>query len=68
VYRQRFISADGKPVTLGPDGRLATGNVPLVYQHLADAESVANFATNRGGGGNFAITGALATASTSPSD
>lgn len=66
--RRKFISGGGKPVFLGSDGSLPTGIAPLVYQHLADGEAVANFATNRGSGGNFAISGTLDTASTSPSD
>lgn len=66
--RRKYISASGKPVHLGTTGALPTGTAPLVYQHLADGEAVANFATNRGTGGNFTITGTLDTASTSPSD
>ena len=66
--RRKFISAGGKPVHLGVDGSLPTGTAPAIYQHLDDGEAVANFATNRGTGGNFAITGTLDTASTSPSD
>ena len=66
--RRKFISASGKPVHLGSTGALPTGTAPLVYQHLDDAEAVANFATNRGTGGNFTITGTLDTGSTSPSD
>ena len=67
-YRRKFISYGGKPVYLGTDGSLPTGTAPIVYSHLADAEAVANFATNRGTGGDFTITGTLATGSTSPSD
>jgi len=66
--RRKFISASGKPVHLGTTGALPTGTAPLVYQHLDDGEAVANFATNRGTGGNFTIGGTLATGSTSPSD
>ena len=66
--RLKFISASGKPVHLGTTGALPTGTAPLVYQHLDDAEAVANFATNRGTGGNFTITGTLTAGSTSPSD
>lgn len=66
--RRKFISAAGKPVFLGTTGSLPTGTAPIIFQHLDDAEAAANFATNRGTGGNFAITGALATGSTSPSD
>ena len=69
VYnRRKFISASGKPVHLGTTGALPTGTAPLVYQHLDDAEAVADFATNRGTGGDFTITGTLATGSDSPSD
>jgi hypothetical protein len=69
VYnRRKFISATGKPVHLGTDGSLPTGTAPLLYCHLDDGEAVANFATNRGTGGDLSITGALATASDSPSD
>jgi hypothetical protein len=66
--RRKFISALGKPVYLGTDGSLPTGTTPLVYQRLADMEAIANFATNRGTGGDFTISGALTTGSTSPSD
>lgn len=66
--RRKFISATGKPVSLGPAGALPTGTAPIVYQRVADAAAVATFATNLGTGGNFSITGTLATGSTSPSD
>lgn len=66
--RRKFISKAGKPVDLGADGSLPTGTAPLVYLHLAKSEAVANFATNRGTGGNFSITGILDTATTRPSD
>ena len=66
--RRKFISATGKPVHLGATGALPTGTAPLLYLHLDDGEAVANFATNRGTGGNLSITGSLDTASTSPSD
>lgn len=66
--RRKFISASGKPMHLGTTGSLPTGTAPLVYLHLDDGEAAANFATNRGTGGDFTITGALATGSSSPSD
>lgn len=66
--RRRFISANGKPVWLGADGAIPTGTAPLVYQRVADGAAVATFATNLGTGGDFSITGTLATGSTSPSD
>lgn len=67
-YRRKFISSSGKPVHLGTNGALPNGTAPLVYLHLDDGEAVANFATNRGTGGNFTITGTLDTGSSSPSD
>jgi hypothetical protein len=66
--RRKFISASGKPVHLGATGSLPTGTAPLIYLHLDDAESAASFATNRGTGGDFSITGSLSTGSSSPSD
>jgi hypothetical protein len=66
--RRKFISPNGKPVALGADGSLPTGTAPIIYLHLDPAEAVADFATNRGTGGNFTITGALTAGSTSPSD
>ena len=69
VYnRRKFISATGKPVSLGATGSLPTGTAPVVYQRGADAAAVATFATNLGTGGDFTITGTLTTGSTSPSD
>lgn len=58
----------GKPENLGLTGNTPTGTAPLGYFHLNDGESAANFATNRGTGGNMSITGTLDTGSTSPSD
>lgn len=66
--RRKFIDASGKPVDLGSDGSTPTGSQPILYLHLDDAEAVANFATNAGTGGNFTITGTLATCASSPSD
>lgn len=66
--RRKFITVEGYPANLGSDGATPTGTAPAVYLHLDDAEAVANFATNRGSGGNFTITGTLDTGSTSPSD
>jgi hypothetical protein len=66
--RRRFITADGKPAQLGIDGSVPTGTAPILYLHLDNGEAVENFATNRGTGGNFTITGTLDAASTSPTD
>jgi hypothetical protein len=66
--RRKFISPNGKPVALGTNGSLPTGTAPIIYLHLDPAEAPADFATNRGTGGNFSITGTLTAGSTSPSD
>lgn len=66
--RRKFISSSKKPAHLGTTGASPTGTAPLVYLHLDNGEAAANFATNRGTGGNFSITGSLSTASDSPSD
>jgi hypothetical protein len=66
--RRKFITTSGKPAYLGADGSIPTGTAPIMYHHLDNGEAVANFATNRGTGGNFTITGTLDTASTSPTD
>ncbi len=65
--RSRFWHG-GKPSRLDSDGKAPTGTAPHIYLHLDDGEAVANLATNRGSGGNFTVSGTLATASTSPSD
>lgn len=68
AIRRRFISASGKPVHLGVTGNLPTGASPLVYLHIDDGESVANFFTNRAGNGNYTSVGSFSAGSTSPSD
>lgn len=65
--RRLFRSESGKPVNLGSDGS-APGVQPAIYLHLDDGEAPANFALNRGYGGDFNITGTLTTAASSPSD
>jgi hypothetical protein len=66
--RAKFISTTGKPMGLGLTAQFPSGTSAIVYQHLNDGEAVANFAANAGTGGDFTITGTLATGSTSPSD
>jgi hypothetical protein len=67
--RRKFITADGRPAFLGSDGSRPTGTAPIVYLKLDDGEALANFATNRGTGGNFTLNGGGLTASvSSPSD
>lgn len=65
---QEFRSVAGKPVNLGADGSIPTGTPPIIYLRIDDGESADNFAANAGSGGDFTVTGALTTASTSPSD
>lgn len=57
--RRKFISSTGKAVDLGATGSLPTGNQPLVFLHHDTGAAVTDFATNRGTGGNFTITGTL---------
>lgn len=67
--RRKFRSAAGQPVFLGTQGQIPTGSQPLIYCSLpTKGLSVASFATNRGSGGGFTITGALDIGSSSPSD
>lgn len=67
--RRKFSSGvGGKPVDLGGSGASPTGTNPLIYLHLDDGESAANFASNRTGAGNLTVTGALTTFASSPSD
>lgn len=66
--RRKFATPGNRPVYLGTTGSVATGTAPLIYLHLADGETAANFATNRGTGGDFTVNGSLSTGSTSPSD
>jgi hypothetical protein len=60
----KFFSAAGKPVALGADGSTPTGTAPRIF-FSGDNSS---FATNKGTGGSFTLTGSLTNASTSPSD
>ena len=64
--RRLFVSAGGKWVN--PASAIATLGSPIVRFHLDKGEAATGFATNRGTGGNFAITGTLTIDSTSPSD
>jgi hypothetical protein len=68
AVRRKFITSAGKPANLGADGSTPTGNDPIVFLHIDDAEAAANFAVNAGYGGNFTVVGTLSTAATSPVD
>ena len=61
--RRKFISATGKPVSLGTDGSTPTGVAPILY--LPGVAASVN--VNAGTGGNMTINGSPATCSTSPS-
>lgn len=62
--RRKFISATGKPVSLGADGSTPTGSQPIVFL----ANPTATWQNNLGSGGNFTENGALTDAASSPSD
>lgn len=62
--RRKFISASGKPVDLGADGSTPTGTAPTIFF----SGNSSGFATNKGTGGAFTLTGSLTNAATSPSD
>jgi hypothetical protein len=66
--RRKFIGANGKPVSLGDDGSIPTGTSPIVYFSVKQGDAATVFATNKGTGGNYTITGALTIATTDPSN
>lgn len=62
----KFFTAGNKPVDLGSNGSTAYGSAAASYNHIAAAEAAANFATDRGGGTTYTVTGTLATAGSKP--
>lgn len=64
TIRRQFIDAAGKPTDYG-DGTFA-GATPSVLLNVDTGQPASDFATNLGNGGNYTITGALTTCSTSP--
>lgn len=64
--RRKFRNRSMPIWNMGSDGSGPLGVQPLVYLHLDNGAAASNFATNKGTGGNFTITGALTTGSTSP--
>lgn len=66
--REKYRSPGGKPVDLGITGSTPTGSQPAVYLSVRPSDAATVWATNKGSGGNFTITGSLAIAATSPSD
>lgn len=66
--RRKFISATGKPVSLGADGSAPTGAAPTLFMTIQPGGAASTFCTNRAGNGDLTQIGTLAVASTSPSD
>lgn len=58
--RRLLIGSDGRPQNLNADGSRPFGEQPLIYAPDGDPSD------NKGSGGNFTITGALAACSDSP--
>lgn len=61
--RRKFISAIGKPVSLGANGSTPLGIQPLLYAPTSDATGTGN----KGTGGAFTLSGVLGACSNSPS-
>lgn len=59
--RVKFRSG-GRPVFLGADGSKPTGSAPSIFL----SGQISDFATNKGTGGGFTVTGALTDANTRP--
>lgn len=47
----------GMPVDLGTDGSTPLGTPPLIFFHVGTADPPADYATNRGSSGTFAVVG-----------
>lgn len=62
----KFISTTQRPVDLGATGTNPTGNQPLILLETVSSDAATVFATNKGSGGNFAITGTLDVATSRP--
>lgn len=63
---RRLFTTGSAPAYMGGSGQSPIGTAPPLYLHIADGEAVANFAVNKGTGGDFSITGTLATCGSSP--
>lgn len=68
AMRRKFITAKGKPVNLGANGELPTGQAPAIFLTRRPNADPATFAVNVGTGGAFTINGTLSAAESSPSD
>lgn len=62
----KFITTTGRTVDLGATGSNPTGTQPIVFQSITYADAATVFATNKGSGGNFSITGTLDLATSIP--
>jgi hypothetical protein len=61
--RRRFIGPDRRPVYLGPSGEYPTGSSPALFF----SGHASQWATNKGTGGTFTLSGALTDSTRSPS-
>lgn len=64
----KFRTVAGKPANIGTTGSTPTGSTPMVYLSVRPGGVVADFAVNRGSGGNMTVNGSPAISSWSPSD
>ena len=48
---------NGRPVDLGSDGSIPTGNQPIAYYSVRDGDVIADWGTNRGTGPDFFVLG-----------
>jgi hypothetical protein len=62
--RRKFISANGMPMYLGPDGSIPTGSAPDIFL----SGDVIYWQSNKGTGGDFAENGELTYATSQPGD
>jgi len=65
---RKLRNSDGKPTDLGADGSLVTGSQPEYYHSVRPGDAASMFYSNKGFLGDFALTGAITIAATSPSD
>lgn len=64
--RAKFRTSAGKPEYVGDSGALVTGTAPLIFCSKISRNSAADFASNKGTGGGFTITGTLTASATNP--
>lgn len=64
--RRKFYTAGGVPVFIGNRGEIPLGAVPHICLYRNSADSLANFANNRGSGGTATLVNSLVNASSTP--